>query len=68
MKPVNLKNKYKQVSVTCGCGASFTIKSFFPKDQLKLDICNKCHGFYTGKSKILDTEGRVQAFKRRFNR
>ncbi|PIV90229.1 50S ribosomal protein L31 [Candidatus Gracilibacteria bacterium CG17_big_fil_post_rev_8_21_14_2_50_48_13] len=49
--------------VTCSCGATHTIGSTLP--ELKVEICSKCHPFYTGKSKLVDTEGRVDKFRRR---
>lgn len=49
--------------VTCSCGAVHTIGSTLP--ELKVEICSHCHPFYTGKSKLVDTEGRVDKFRRR---
>lgn len=49
--------------VTCSCGATHTIGSTLP--ELKVEICSHCHPFYTGKSKLVDTEGRVDKFNRR---
>ncbi len=49
--------------VICACGNSFTIGS--TKEYIETEICFKCHPFYTGKEKILDTTGRVQKFKER---
>ena len=58
--------EYKKVKVTCGCGNSFETGSTVRSDELKLDICNACHPFFTGKHKIVDTEGRVDQFMRRY--
>lgn len=52
-----------QCVVTCSCGATHTIGSTLP--ELKVEICSHCHPFYTGKSKLVDTEGRVDKFRRR---
>lgn len=63
----NIKEQYLKKLVKCSCGKEFTIQSFYPKDTLEIEICSNCHSFYTGeKNKILDTEGRVEAFNRRF--
>ena len=50
--------------VKCACGNTFTTGSVKP--ELKVEICSKCHPFFTGKQKIVDTGGRVEAFKKRF--
>ena len=56
--------KYVKCTVTCACGATFECESTMPKQSI--GICAKCHPFYTGKQKLVDTEGRVDAFRRRF--
>jgi large subunit ribosomal protein L31 len=56
--------KYQEIDVRCACGATW--KSFSTKDELTLDICNNCHPFYTGRQKLIDTEGRVERFTKRF--
>ena len=55
---------YKESKVTCACGSSFTTKS--TKGNLTVDICAKCHPFYTGKQKLIDAAGRVEKFQRKF--
>ena len=55
--------KYYETVVKCGCGNTFTTRSTRP--ELKVDICNACHPFYTGKQKLVDTGGRVERFRRR---
>jgi large subunit ribosomal protein L31 len=55
---------YVETSVTCGCGNSFATRSIRP--ELRVDICNVCHPFYTGKLKFVDTAGRIEKFKKRF--
>ena len=55
---------YAEAKVTCVCGASFTTGS--TKPELKLDICSECHPFYTGKQKLVDVEGRVERFKKKY--
>jgi large subunit ribosomal protein L31 len=56
--------KYESVAVRCACGNTFTTRS--TKNELHLDICNACHPFFTGRQKLIDTEGRVERFTKRF--
>ena len=51
---------YKQTTITCACGST--------KENIQVEICSKCHPFFTGKQKLVDTGGRVEKFNRRFNR
>ena len=51
--------------ISCGCGNTFTTRS--TKKEIHVEVCNKCHPFYTGKQKLVDTGGRVDRFKKRFN-
>ena len=53
--------------VTCACGETFETMSTHQGDEIKVDICNKCHPFYTGKRKIVDSSGRVDKFKKKYN-
>ncbi len=55
--------KTQLVTVKCACGATFETLS--TKEDLRVDICSKCHPFYTGKQKLVDTGGRVDKFKKR---
>ncbi len=55
---------YADAQITCSCGNTFTIGS--TKKTLKVELCSKCHPFFTGERRIIDTEGRVERFKRRF--
>lgn len=55
----------KEVIASCVCGAQF--KTISTIDQIRVDICSQCHPFYTGTEKIVDTEGRVDRFKKRYN-
>ena len=55
---------YENAKVTCLCGNTFTIGS--TKPELKVEVCSKCHPFYTGKQRIADTQGRVERFKKRY--
>lgn len=55
---------YNQTTITCACGE--VIHTGSTKSDLRVDICSKCHSFFTGKQKLVDTGGRVGRFKRRF--
>ncbi len=55
---------YQETTVTCGCGNTFQTRSVRP--ELKIDICNQCHPFYTGKLKYVDTAGRIDKFQKKF--
>ena len=57
---------YKSVTINCTCGNSFETQSTIEKDTINLDVCSKCHPFYTGKQKIVDSAGRVEKFKSRY--
>ena len=57
---------YSVVTVTCACGASFVTRS--TQQDLRLEICSKCHPFFTGKQKLVDSAGRVERFKRRYSK
>ncbi|MEA3374447.1 MAG: 50S ribosomal protein L31 [Campylobacterota bacterium] len=52
-------------TVTCACGNTFETSS--TKDTMRIDICNECHPFFTGSQKIVDTAGRIEKFKKRYN-
>ena len=56
--------KYVACTVQCACGNEFETRATVP--ELKIDICNACHPFYTGKQKFVDTAGRVEKFMRRY--
>ena len=57
--------EYKTATVKCACGNEFETRS--TKSELRVDICSKCHPFFTGKQKLVDTGGRVGRFNRKFN-
>ena len=56
---------YQEITTTCSCGNVLPVMSTL-KDNLSLDVCAKCHPFYTGKQKMLDSGGRVKKFQDRF--
>ncbi len=57
--------EYKETTVKCACGAEYKTRS--TKENIRVDICSKCHPFFTGKQKLVDTGGRVDRFKKRYN-
>lgn len=63
----NIQPNYHDVRVECACGETFVTGSTSESDVIKVDICSKCHPFYTGKQKLVDTGGRVDKFKMRYN-
>ena len=56
---------YKQTTITCACGEVIATGS--TKEDLKVEICSKCHPFFTGKQKFVDAGGRVDKFKKRLS-
>ena len=63
MNPEIHPKYYDKAAVHCGCGNTFTVGATTP--EIKVDICSKCHPFYTGEEKLLDVAGRVERFKAR---
>ena len=57
--------EYKETTVKCACGAEYKTRS--TKENIRVYICSKCHPFFTGKQKLVDTGGRVDRFKKRYN-
>ena len=57
---------YNVVTVTCSCGNSFKTRSTLGETSLSIEVCAKCHPFYTGKQKIVDSSGRVDKFKQKY--
>ena len=58
-------SNYEATTITCACGEVIETRS--TKKDIKVEICSKCHPFFTGKQKLVDTGGRVDRFKKRFN-
>jgi large subunit ribosomal protein L31 len=56
--------EYVETKVICACGETFTTRS--TKPEIRVEICSQCHPFYTGKQKMVDTEGRVEKFIKRY--
>lgn len=61
----NIHPKYGKSVVRCACGNTFETGSV--KTELKVEICSRCHPFYTGKQKLIDSGGRVDKFKKRYS-
>jgi len=57
--------KYIETTVSCGCGETFKTRS--TQAAIHVEICSKCHPFYTGKQKLVDTAGRVEKFQKKYN-
>ncbi len=57
---------YHEATVKCACGNTFGTRS--TRTELKVDICGACHPFYTGQQRLLDTEGRVERFKKKYEK
>jgi large subunit ribosomal protein L31 len=57
---------FADASVTCSCGNTFTTGS--TRQTLRVELCNKCHPFFTGEQKIIDTAGRVERFNKKYKR
>ncbi|MBQ1412496.1 MAG: 50S ribosomal protein L31 [Clostridia bacterium] len=61
----NLHPTYEDTTITCACGNVIQTRS--TKKDIRVEICSKCHPFFTGKQKLVDTGGRVERFNKRFN-
>jgi large subunit ribosomal protein L31 len=59
-----LHPQYKEIQMVCACGASVMTKS--TAKEIRLDICSTCHPFFTGLQKIVDAEGRVERFRKKY--
>ncbi len=60
----NLHPKYEATTIKCACGNVIDTRS--TKENIRVEICSKCHPFFTGKQKLVDTSGRVDMFKKRY--
>jgi large subunit ribosomal protein L31 len=66
MMKKDLHPKLVDCTVTCACGNSFVTKS--QKPEMRIDICNECHPFFTGSERMVDTAGRIEKFNARYNK
>jgi len=64
MRP-DIHPKYEDVNVRCACGETYTTRST-KGSEIRLEICSKCHPFFTGKQKLIDSAGRVERFKQKY--
>ena len=58
--------KYEATTITCACGEVIHTRS--TKPNIKVEICSRCHPFFTGTTKLIDTAGRVEKFKKKYKR
>ncbi len=68
LKPADFKSSrdipYHKITITCACGAKYDAGSVL--ESIRVDICAGCHPFFTGESRILDTEGRIDKFRKKY--
>ena len=57
--------QYVPATVTCGCGETFVTRS--TQEKIAVEVCGKCHPFYTGKQKYVDSAGRIEKFQKKYN-
>ena len=57
---------YVETTITCACGEVIHTRSTYP--QIRVEVCSKCHPFFTGKQKLVDTAGRIERFQRKYKR
>lgn len=65
MKP-DIHPEYYESTITCACGAAYEVGS--TRKSLRVEVCGRCHPFYTGKQKLVDTGGRVERFMRKYGK
>jgi large subunit ribosomal protein L31 len=65
MKP-DIHPRYENSVITCACGASYDTRS--TRGAFTIDVCSQCHPFFTGKARIMDTQGRVEKFKTKYGK
>ena len=58
--------KYEETTITCACGEVIHTRS--TRKNIRVEICSKCHPFFTGDKKFVDTAGRIERFERRYNK
>ena len=65
MKP-KIHPDYGETTITCACGAEFQAGS--TQKDIRIEICSQCHPFYTGKQKLVDTAGRIERFRKKYEK
>ena len=58
---------YTEITVRCSCGNEFVTRST-KGDDLRVELCNECHPFFTGKQKLIDTAGRIERFRKKYEK
>lgn len=66
--PASLHPVLQKVEFVCSCGAKYEIQSTLRESAMHVEVCAKCHPFYTGEQKLIDTAGRVENFRRRYEK
>jgi large subunit ribosomal protein L31 len=64
VKP-DIHPEFKEATISCACGAIH--KTMSAREDMKVEVCSQCHPFFTGQRKIVDTAGRVEKFRRKYN-
>ena len=64
MRP-DIHPEFKETTISCACGT--VLKTMSAREDMKVEVCSKCHPVFTGKRKIMDTAGRVEKFRRKYN-
>lgn len=62
----NIHPTYHQTVIKCACGSEISTGS--TKEEIRVEICSKCHPFYTGKQKLVDSAGRIEKFRRKYEK
>ena len=62
----DLHPEYSQTTIKCACGNTLDVGS--TKENISVEICSKCHPFFTGKQKLVDTAGRIERFRRKYEK
>jgi len=60
----NIHPEYKETTISCACGNVFEVGS--TRSEIRVEICSQCHPFFTGKQKLLDTAGRIERFRKKY--
>jgi large subunit ribosomal protein L31 len=61
---IGIHPNYVESTVSCACGNTWTTRS--TKESVHLDVCSRCHPYFTGEARIVDTAGRVERFRKRY--
>jgi large subunit ribosomal protein L31 len=66
MPKANIHPDYKPATIHCACGATY--ETFSTRGSFPVEICSACHPFFTGKQKLIDTQGRIERFNKKYGR